>query len=205
MPHDELHEPFRTSTDAHRLATLGFHLAEQVITADAGARERWDEGFRVDLVPVRELLRPHVYSDREARDEACRSPMPGGVLALVPVDAGEVFFRWRTSCLFAIGHGIDDHGFEDVALAIAEPEVVSLVGAWRRGRGAGGTRGAHSIILTVAGAHYQLVIDEAGRPEARAKVPFDVVSRDELERTAAWLLGLLARRLDPEAGPRSSA
>ena len=113
-----------------------------------------------------------------------------------PVDADEVCFRSRTSCLFATGHGIDDPGFEEVAYAIADPEIICLVERSMRGRGSDGKRGEHSIYLTVSGALYQLRIDEEGQPEVRVKVPFGVVSQDEGGRTAMWLLDLLVGRLE---------
>jgi hypothetical protein len=196
-------EPFRTPTDAYRLTAMGFHLAEQVITAAARARERRDVEFRNDLAPVRVFLRPHVFVDRAARDLACRSPVRGDVLALEPVDADEVRFRWRTSCLFAIGHGIDDPGFEEVAYAIADPEIICLVERSTRGRASDGKRDEQSIYLTVSGALYQLRIDEEGQPEVRVKVPFGVVSQDEGGRTAMWLLDLLVGRLEFANAPEA--
>lgn len=186
MVQDDIDEPFRTPTDAYRLEALGFYLAEQVITSDARTREERDVAFQRDLVPVRDLLRPHVFSERAARDAACGSPMPGGVFALEPAAAGELAFRWRTPCLFAIGHGIDDEGFENVAPAIADPEMVDLVQRHIRREGPDRTEHGDCIVLTISGAHYQVLMDDEG-PEVRAKAPFGVVSDAEVARTAEWL------------------
>ena len=197
MTHDDLSEPFHTPTDAYRLEALGFYLAEQVITPDARGREERDEAFHRDLVPVRDLLRPHVFSERAARDAACQSPMPGNVFALEPAAAGELAFRWRTPCLFAIGHGIDDDGFEDVVATIADPEMVDLVERHVHWGGLDRKEPADSIVLTIAGAHYRILIDDEG-PEVRAKAPFGVVSDDEVARTAAWLAHRMTEILNHE-------
>ena len=191
---DEPQDPSRAPADAHRLEALGFSLAKQGITRDARTRERRDRGFRADMVPMRELLRPHVFLGSQARDAACRSPMPGGVLALEPVSAGELRFRSSSECLFALGHGIDHPHFEEVASAVADSEIANLLGRTSRDRD--GTRHSRSIVLTVTGAHYQLLIDGVGRPEVRAKAPFDVVPDLEVTRTATWFMMRLMEGLD---------
>ena len=197
MTHEDLSEPFRTPTDAYRLEALGFHLAEQVITPDAREREKQDQAFRTDLIPVRDLLRPHVFSTRAARDAACQSPMPGNVFALEPAAAGDLAFRWRTPCLYAVGHSIDDDGFENVAATIADPEMVDFVERRIRRQGPDSTRYDDSIVLTISGAHYQVFLDEEG-PEVRAKAPFGVASDDEVARTATWLVDRMMEIIDRE-------
>lgn len=196
MTKREIHEPFRTSGDAHRLHALGLHMADQVITPQARDRERRDEAFRADLAPLRELLRPHVFAGRDERDAACCSPMPGDVFALEAVQADEVSFRWRTPCLFAIGHGIDDPRFEEVASVIADPEIFDFVERSEIARGREGSGRACPIILTVSGAHYQFLIDEEGEPKVEAKIPFGVVSDEEVKRTATWFFERLCSAMD---------
>ncbi|WP_237478690.1 hypothetical protein [Lichenibacterium dinghuense] len=178
-------------------------MAEMVFTPEARARRERDPVFRDDLHPVMEFLRPHVFSDRAARDAACRSTMPGGVFALEPVGVDGLAFRWPGMCLFAIGHGVGDLGFEDVASAIADPEMIGLVErcAWR-----GGPNGKHradSIVLSVSGALYRLLVDEDGMAEVRAKSLFGAVPDDEVAATATWLLERLMGRLD--FGPKPVA
>ena len=195
----DLHAPFRSSADAHRLQAMGFCLAEQDLTNDAVIREKRDPAFRSDLRPVRRFLRLHVFAHRTAREAACRSPMPGGVFALEPVGAEAVRFSWPDPCLFAIGHGIDDPGFEDVAPAIVDPEMAGLVERVtcedeRR------ARTTDSIVLTVFGAHYQCLVHEDGKVEVRGKAPFGVVPGDEVADTAAWLAERLAAILDLRRG-----
>lgn len=203
----DLHAPFRSSVDAHRLEAMGFCLAEQHLTNDAVIREGCDSAFRSDLRPVRRFLRPHVFAHRTAREAACRSPMPGGVFALEPVRAEAVRFSWPDPCLFAIGHGIDDPGFEDVAPALVDPEMAALVerATCEDGRRA---RTTDSVVLTVFGAHYQCLVQEEGKVEVRGKAPFGVVPGDEVADTAAWLAERLAailelRRGSQERGRRS--
>ena len=171
MNDDDRQEPFRNPTDAYRLEAMGFHVAGQVITSDAQARAERDEAFRRDLLPLRTFLRPHVFSDRAARDSACASPMPGGVFAREPRPAGELDFRWNTRCLFAIRHGIDDRGFEEVASTIADPEMASLVERCGRIGTAGAISDSNSMVLSVSGALYQLLIVEDGDRRSGPRPP----------------------------------
>ena len=188
--------PYRMVSVAHRLEDSGFHLARQAFAPDLLDRARRDEALRRDLIPLREFLRPLVFDTAEARNSACQAQLLGGAIVLTPVKADELGVLLNSECLVGIGPRVVDQGFLVIAPTIVDPEVDRLAeraagGAWD---GTFGTPPAASTVVTVAGVHYQLLIDQWGESQVRAKCPFDAVDQSEIVSTATWLLGRMESR-----------
>ena len=124
--------------------------------------------------------------------------MLGGAFELAPIRAGELGAFLGSESLIAVGPGITDPSFPAVAAAIVDPEVDRLLERVEESALATATdpRQVLPVVVTIAGVHYQLIVDELGAAEVRAKAPFDAADENEVATTASWLLERLEARLD---------
>ena len=166
----------RPASSARRLEKAGYRLARQVIAPALLVRARHDEALRRDLVPLRDLLRVHVFADDASRASACRAEMLGGAFELLPTSAEDLETPPRLECHLAVGPGVSEPSFSTVAPAVVDRDIDALLNS----------RG--SRILTVAGVHYQLCVDDIEGVHVRAKAPFDAADESDVKATAAWII-----------------